>query len=497
MFMRLLRHIGVAIAYSCCGAALLAVVLLVRYLHGGPVLEWWHTAELLGEYSARGSEDIRSIADYRLLEDHLYAQLAARAGSGSAGSTPFARYAPGSRSDPNLWPDGNWNRTQELIPDHPRGAALLLHGVSDSPYSMRALAQSLYQSGVAVVALRLPGHGTAPSALLAYRLEDMRAAVRMAAKDLVARVGPDKPFWLVGYSNGAALSVEYALDGLEGAHQPAPSGLVLLSPAIGIAPAARIVRLRHLFGWVPGLNKLGWTEISAEYDPFKYSSFTFNAIEQTSELTNSIQSRTARLSRSGRLGQFPPTLAFLSAVDATVSADAVLDAFMSRLSPGGHALVLFDVNRGADASQMLRGDPGPLTKRLLSAQALPFELTIVGNVPGDPAAVDALVRSESGAQTRVPLCLSWPAGVFSLSHLALPFSADDRLYGYAAARDVRVVQLGRIEARGETGVLAVPRWLATRQRSNPFFPYLEQRVLTFTGSPRSEHPPCGPRTTGP
>ena len=333
----------------------------------------------------------------------------------------------------------------------------------------------------------------------------MRAAVRMAAKDLVARVGPDKPFWLVGYSNGAALSVEYALDGLEGAHQPAPSGLVLLSPAIGIAPAARIVRLRHLFGWVPGLNKLGWTEISAEYDPFKYSSFTFNAIEQTSELTNSIQSRTARLSRSGRLGGPGPVLGPppAAARQGRRRGEPRRRRCPAR-QPGGGVppvmalpLVLFDVNRGADASQMLRGDPGPLTKRLLSAQALPFELTIVGNAPGDPAAVDALVRSESGAQTRVPLCLSWPAGVFSLSHLALPFPADDRLYGYAAARDVRVVQLGRIEARGETGVLAVPRWLATRQRSNPFFPYLEQRVLAFTGSPRPEHPPCGPRTTGP
>ena len=50
------------------------------------------------------------------------------------------------------------------------------------------------------------------------------------------------------------------------------------------------------------------------------------------------------------------------------------------------------------------------------------------------------------------------------------------MYGYEAPRDERHVQLGRIEARGENGVLAVPNWLLTRQRSNPFHAYLVERV---------------------
>ena len=77
---------------------------------------------------------------------------------------------------------------------------------------------------------------------------------------------------------------------------------------------------------------------------------------------------------------------------------------------------------------------------------------------------------------RRPLEAEWPRNVFSLSHVALPFPPDDALYGYDAPRDARRVQLGRIEARGENGVLSVPTWLLTRQRSNPFHAYLVARV---------------------
>ena len=67
-----------------------------------------------------------------------------------------------------------------------------------------------------MVGLRLPGHGTAPSGLLTFEIEDMAAAVRMAMRDLRAQLGPGKPIYMIGYSNGAALSVSYSLAILEG-----------------------------------------------------------------------------------------------------------------------------------------------------------------------------------------------------------------------------------------------------------------------------------------
>jgi hypothetical protein len=45
--------------------------------------------------------------------------------------------------------------------------------------------------------------------------------------------------------------------------------------------------------------------------------------------------------------------------------------------------------------------------------------------------------------------------------------------------------------RGEIGVLDVPAWMLTRQRSNPFHAYLLQRVAEFVA------PPSGPTTAGP
>ena len=199
MLPKFLIRVLTALTYACAGALLVAIALLVHYVGAGPQLAWWHTTELSDEFTADSSTKVRSVADYRTQEDRLFASLDRQVAAAHLTEPgPYARYQPGSKSDPNHWPDGNWNRTQELIPAHPRGAALLLHGVSDSPYSLRALALTLYDSNLAVVVLRLPGHGTVPAALLSYRMEDMRAAVRIAARDLAARVGQDKPLWLVG-----------------------------------------------------------------------------------------------------------------------------------------------------------------------------------------------------------------------------------------------------------------------------------------------------------
>jgi len=41
------------------------------------------------------------------------------------------------------------------------------------------------------------------------------------------------------------------------------------------------------------------------------------------------------------------------------------------------------------------------------------------------------------------------------------------------------VQLGRIQVHGENGVLMVPTWALTRQRSNPFHAYMLQRIDAF------------------
>ena len=131
------------------------------------------------------------------------------------------------------------------------GGVLLLHDLSDSPYSLRSVGELLYRRGYHVVGLRIPGQGTAPSGLLDAHWEDWAAAVRMAATHVASKVGPNRPLFVFGYSNGAALSVEYALASLEEDNLRTPDGLVLLSPAIGVS------RVAALASW-PG-TRLNWS----------------------------------------------------------------------------------------------------------------------------------------------------------------------------------------------------------------------------------------------
>lgn len=483
MITSILRHGFRAIGYFLLGALLVLLALLLRYLFAGPPLPAWNDHALTEEFTAVRADEVRTLDDYRALETRLFAERDAmvRAALEPADRRPFNRFNPGSMSDPARW-DRDWNRTFELTPAAPIGGALLMHGLTDSPYAMRAMAQLLYSRGYHVVGLRLPGHGAAPVGLRDYRIEDFEAAAQLAARDLAGKLAPGQPLYLVGYSTGAALAIEYSLHVLEGANLPRPSGLVLMSPAVGISRFAIVGRMRTGLSHLPGLGKLAWMEVVPEYDPFKFNSFPWNAVGEMDRLTRDLQGRVATLAKAGRLKGFPRTLAFLSTVDATIRADDVTDLLLDRLSPEGHELVLFDLNRRAIGALAIKEDPGPLTARLMARQDLPYTLTLIRNVDASTRAVEALRHAPgAAAPEHVPLGLEWPPMFFSLSHVAIPFPPDDPLYGYAAAPS-DLIQLGRFEARGETGVLAIPPSMLMRLRSNPFFPYMASRVEEFVSA---------------
>jgi len=468
------------------GLALIGAGLYWHFLRSGPAPSAWHEVRL-ADFTAERADAVRTLDDYLALEDRLFADLQEEVYGAVLPSDRIVinRYNTGSRSDPGIWPV-NWNRTFRLAPaaDGPsRGAVLLLHGLTDSPYSLRSIGEHLAARGFEVVGLRLPGHGTAPSGLLSFRVEDMQAAVRLAMRDLQAEGGPGRPLLIIGYSNGAALAVDYALAALEDASLPRPAGLVLISPAIGVSKLAAVGRLKTGLSSVPGFKRAAWEVIGTEFDPYKYTSFSFHAAGETFRLTRALARGIERRADGGPLQGFPPVLAFLSTVDSTVKADAVTDTLLDRLAPDGHELVLFDVNRYADAQPLLVNDPGPLTERLRSRSLRPYALTVITNASPESMQVAELrAPAGSGQTVQRVLDLSWPPMTFSLSHVALPFPPDDPLYGYDLRESARHVQLGRLEIRGESGVLNVPMWTLTRQRSNPFHAYLTERLDGFLDS---------------
>lgn len=439
----------------------------------------WHTEKLTEEFTADRADEIQSFDDYRALEDQLFAQLDqevyARTETGPAHA--LVRYSRGSAADPQVRRP-NWNRSFELTADPPVGGILLLHGMSDSPYSLRALGEALNQRGYWVVGLRLPGHGTAPSGLKYVKMEDMAAALRLAVAHLTAKVGP-KPIHLVGYSTGAPLALAFTLDALDGQAQPVPASLVLISPAIGLHPAAGLAKWKRRMSALPGLGGFAWLSVEPEFDPYKYNSFATNAAEQVHRMTRSVARRVARRAVRHPEEVLPPTLVLKSTVDATVSTNAVVDQLLGRLAPQRHELVLFDINRFAAKAMLLVEDPAPLTDRLLDAKDLPFTLTLIANASPETTAVEAHRKGalEAEVSQTERLDLAWPVGVISLSHVALPFPPDDPLYGQRPPGNQDVLFLGQMAIQGERGLFKLSSDWLLRLRHNPFYPYLETRVL--------------------
>jgi alpha-beta hydrolase superfamily lysophospholipase len=481
---RLIRHLLRAIGYGLIGSLVVLVGGYVWLQEQRPDLMPWHKAVLDAEFIAANAAGYRGFDDYLQQEERLFGQLQREVYDRLEPSeqTPFNRYATDSLLNPQNHRQ-NWNRTFVLEPEKPVGGVLMLHGLSDSPYSMRALGERLAGQGLLVIGLRLPGHGTAPSALLEMTWQDHAAAVRLAMGELRSRLDPATPLYIAGYSNGAALAVEYALSVLEGEALPAVDGLVLLSPAIGVSPVAALAIWQSRLSWLFGLKKLAWTDLALEIDPYKYNSFTVNAGDQIYQLTGNIASRISRLAGSDAIKRFPRTIAFQSVVDATIPPATLIDLLFMKLGPGGHELVLFDVNRHAESVSLLRADPENLTARLLGDAQLPFGLTLLTNA--DPESDDLVARrkpaGESDSADR-PTGLSWPQGLFSLSHVAIPFPPDDPVYGgiFDLADDEERITLGSVSIRGERNLLQIPDNYFLRLRYNPFFDYLAARALEFS-----------------
>ncbi|MCP4693482.1 MAG: alpha/beta hydrolase [Desulfobacterales bacterium] len=456
------------------------VVLFIVHLNGRPDLKVWHEAELDEEFTADG--DARTFDEYLALEKRLFEQLEKKvyARVQPEDQSNINRYHKGSLSSPGRWAT-NWNRSFEFPADHPRAGVLLLHGMSDSPYSLRNMGERLNAEDVWVVGLRLPGHGTAPSGLVNARWEDMAAAVRLAVRHLRDKTS-DRPLYIVGYSNGGALAVHHALLTLEDDALPKVNGLVLISPSIGVSPLAALAVWQARLGGLLGLDKLVWNSIQPEYDPFKYQSFAVNAGDQVHRLTTTIRRRMKKLAAGVERG-FPPVLAFQSVVDATVSTRAVVDRLFARVPAGGkHELVLFDVNRRSGAKQALIKYSGADVEAMFGKTDLSFTISLVTNArENDPR---VMVRGKEPGKKKIvstPLELSWPDGLYSLSHVALPFPPDDPLYGGPNARKSPGVHIGNTALRGERGLLRIPARDMLRLRWNPFYPYMERRIMVFLG----------------
>lgn len=446
---------------------------------GGPPLEPWHT--VVPEEMTIAEMDKASWADYLAHEDKLFRALRSEIAEDldPEDKTAINRYFEGSPIFPGNFSQ-DWNRSYEILPSGtPVGAVVLIHGLTDSPYSLRHIARHYAARGFVAIGLRVPGHGTVPAALTESTWEDWMAATRVAMREARRVAGPTLPVHMVGFSNGGALALKYSLDTLADPALPRADRLVLLSPMIGVTQFARFAGLAGIPAILPSFAKAAWLGIVPEFNPFKYNSFPVNGARQSFELTHALQDQIAEKAKAGKLMGLPPVLTFQSVLDFTVSTRAIITAFYNLMPDNGSELVLFDINRGTPFGGLFTRAADTALNTMLPAPPRDFRTVIVTNAgPGNPAAVARVLDPGATEDRVVPLGVDYPADVFSLSHVALPFPVTDSLYGATPdpGDENFGVHLGAIAARGERGALIVNLDSLLRTSFNPFFDQLLARI---------------------
>ena len=164
------RRIVHTVKYVLVSVALIGATLLgVRAFDASkfPDLQPWH--KYVPQEVPRAELAQASWADYKQAEDRIFAAVRENVTLQlpAAVAVPSNRYYEKSPLYPGRFAQ-DWNRSYVLEPaGKPVGAVVFLHGLTDSPYSLRHIARRYTQRGFVSIAIRLPAHGTVPGALTA------------------------------------------------------------------------------------------------------------------------------------------------------------------------------------------------------------------------------------------------------------------------------------------------------------------------------------------
>lgn len=393
-------------------------------------------------------------------------------------TTSLNRYNPSSPVFPDTLPT-DWNRSYIMRPQaEPRGAVVLLHGLTDSPYSLQHIARLYQKEGFVAIGIRLPAHGTVPGALTDVKWQDWLAATRLAVREATKMTHADAPLHIVGFSNGGALAMKYAIDALDDESLKKPQQIVLISPMIGISRFARFSGMAEWTAFLPAFSRAAWLGLVPEFNPFKYNSFPVNGARQAYLLTETLKRDLTRRKSSAGWKDLPHVLTFQSVLDSTVSTRAVLDVLHQNLPDNGSELVLFDINRAVNFRALFRHSSDRALSHLLATPQRAYTTTIVKNASSESMNMIASTHLAHLTTADVqPLNVRYPRDVFSLSHVALPFPVHDSLYGSEPYEPNHYgLSLGVLRVRGERAVLLADMDSLMRITSNPFYPYLIERI---------------------
>lgn len=225
---------------------------------------------------------------------------------------------------------------------------LLTHGLTDSVYTLKPIAEFFQSQCFYVQTILLPGMSTRPGDLLSIQWQDWVQAEQYGTDQLLQNV--EEPY-LLGYSIGASLAL------IQATEQPVFKGIFLMSPAIAIDPVAAYANWSPVLAWYD--PRFSWLDIEPDDDPYKYSSFPFNAAYQTSLLLGQLQ-------KQSTIGlQQIPLFMVLSDDDKTVNPEASL-AYFIRMGNSKNRGVLYTRGKRPLPDQILQVPSSLSDKKILS-----------------------------------------------------------------------------------------------------------------------------------
>ncbi|MCE3238377.1 MAG: hypothetical protein K0R24_1358 [Gammaproteobacteria bacterium] len=156
-------------------------------------------------------------------------------------------------------------------------AILLIHGLYNSPFSLKDLGHIFYQQGFSVYSILLPGHGTVPGDLLHIHRQSWQQAMDFAVNTVKDTVDE---LYLCGMSTGGLLCLDYSL---RHPHMNI-TGIITLAPALKIKNIAAPL--------APLIAKLSpWLEKNKENNYSKYRSFAAQPVVEVYHLGKAVLQR--------------------------------------------------------------------------------------------------------------------------------------------------------------------------------------------------------------
>ena len=200
---------------------------------------------------------------------------------------------------------------------------LLLHGLTDSPYMLKTMANSLAQQYPCALlrGMLLPGHGTLPGDTLSMKYEQWQETTVFGVESFRGQVDE---LYLVGYSTGSSLSLDYVNNH---PHDELIAGLIMLSPALKASSDSAA-----LTPWLRYVKR--WLNVETDSDAAKFESFSLNAAAEFYQLTHGL----------GAAFDAPmqmPVFMAVSGDDATIDAEAAREFFCTKTNPANRSMIWY------------------------------------------------------------------------------------------------------------------------------------------------------------